>query len=198
MKKEILQRISKPQPACIKCGAPLQETGTHPAAVVASNGADLFDATPDEISREDFCKDCWAQAEERETFLAHWITNREAPKPSKAHTRRERAAMLDHWFHWWQEQPPSLDRDQHLYVIAHLLMKYLVLRWQRTVEPENAPPQIFFKHSNGTTICVHAAPLTTEVNKAIMEQAELFFAGEKALPQRLLPLDEQTEDDTTE
>ena len=190
MKKEILQRISKPQPACIKCGAPLMETGMHPAAVIARNGADLFDAAPEEIMREDFCTECWEKSEEREAFLAHWLAKREPPKPGKARTRKERAAMLDQWFGWWQDQPESLERDRHLYIIAHLLMKYLILRWQKTVQTDtDSPPLIYFKHRNGNTVCVKTAPLTSDINKSVMEQAERFFAGEEALPQRELPID---------
>lgn len=191
MKNELFKRITKPLSACIKCGAELLYEDAHPSAVSGKNGADFTDAKPEEIEREDFCAMCWTEIRGREDLLAHWYAKRTPPKPGKARTRRERAAMLRQWFAalnaQLQDNPTTEEETlrikQTLYVVAHLLMKFRVFAWQHT-EPATAeqPAQIFFRQTGGEVVRVESVPLTSEVNAQILEQAERFFNGEESLP----------------
>ncbi|MDD4278320.1 hypothetical protein GX645_05785 [Candidatus Sumerlaeota bacterium] len=198
MKKEILQRISKPRKTCIACQKPLQGIGAHPVAISGINGADLSDADPEEIFREDFCDECWGEAQKDKQVLAKWMGKQEQPKPSKLHTRRERAAVLTKWFDALQATERTLKRDQYLYVIAHLLMKYQVLKWEKSSSfAEASPteqPKVSFKTQDDDIITVDAVPLDPEINQAIIDQMERFFAGKETIQNDF----ESTDDDTNE
>ncbi len=193
MKKEILQRISKSRDSCINCEMPLDAEHAHPAVICAVNGADFTDAQPEEILREDYCSDCWKTLKAKKQVLARWMAKQVRQKPSKARTRMERADVLCKWFDYLQTQPESLENDQFLYVIAHLLMKYKVLQWQ-TSDPLPDTPEIprfiSFKTKDATVISIRVVPLSSEVNQKIVGQIERFFNGIEALPVPI-PTDER-------
>jgi hypothetical protein len=149
MDKDLYLRITRPQNVCVKCGAAIAEAGKHLSAIFAAGPP--MDAAPDDddegVLRQDFCPACWEEIRGTDYF-SFWLARREKPKPRKIQNRKERNTMLLSYFdHLYQEASP--DNGQHLYFLAHLLMKFSVFRWVRNEPPaaEGLPGRVVFRNT---------------------------------------------------
>lgn len=125
--------------------------------------------------REDFCTDCWHQLTEKD-YLGYWMARREAPKPRKIESRKERNAGVLAWFSLLRTQEPDDDNLQAQFFLAHLLMKYGVLKWQRTDTDDDGNEIIYFRQT-GTDddLAVLAVDLSDEKSVEIKRQLDEFL-----------------------
>jgi hypothetical protein len=133
MEKELYLKIGRPQNVCVRCGAPIAGAGKHPSAIIPAKPGEM-DEEDGETIRQDFCTSCWEASRERE-FYSFWIARREKPKTPKRQTRKDRNATLASYFDFLYQKGDA-EHAQHLFFLAHLLMKFQVLRWVRTEPPE--------------------------------------------------------------
>lgn len=91
---------------------------------------------PDGPMRQDYCPACWEKVRQK-NYFSFWIARREAPKPRKIKNRKERNAALLAYFDVLVQKNDSA-YAQHLFFLAHLLMKFSVLKWVRSDPPTEA------------------------------------------------------------
>jgi len=108
---------------CLLCGTSLPDVGKHPSILKFGEKAETI--------RQDFCPKCWGQMEHREYF-SYWLTRRlnEGPSPEERKlVKAERNERLWALFNaLYAERSEEL--APHLFLLAHLLMKYRVLAFQ--------------------------------------------------------------------
>jgi len=149
--KELYLRIGRPQNTCAQCGAVIATAGKHPSALV-DPGKIPVNASEEAVIRHDYCTTCW-NALGHTGYAGYWLTRREAPKPRLIKTRKERNAALLAYFEILRErQRNGEDHNQSLYFIAHLLMKYSVLKWVNSIAPTQpgAAEIIVFRYATGS------------------------------------------------
>ncbi len=160
MEKDLYLKIGRPQNVCVLCGTAISVAGKH-ASVLLSPGevpaADLQPSVeapsspariapepsvtrkgrgavqehdPDGPTRQDYCPACWEKVRQK-NYFSFWIARREAPKPRKIKNRKERNAALLAYFDVLVQKNDSA-YSQHLFFLAHLLMKFSVLKWVRS------------------------------------------------------------------
>ncbi len=139
--------------------------------------------------REDFCTDCWHQLTEKD-YLGYWMARREAPKPRKIESRKERNAGVMAWFGLLRTQQQDDDNLQAQFFLAHLLMKYGVLKWQRTETDDDGNETIYFRQT-GTDedLAVVAVDLSDEKSVEIKRQLDEFLEQFANREQALEPAD---------
>lgn len=168
MNRELYLKIGRPRNACVACGAEIAVAGVHPSALTHMPEDD-----EDDMSlpvREDYCSECWGALEEKK-FLGFWMARREAPRPDPVKTRKERNQLLLSYFHMLRQEGVELDS---IYVLAHLLMKFQVLKWLRTEHSaggDDAPDHIVFR-------CVPADEEVTVVARQVSEERAEQIMGE--------------------
>lgn len=133
--KELYLKIGRPQNACVQCGVVISHAGKHPSALLDPDGPDTA-PREDVTLRRDYCQECW-QKLGHEPYVGFWLARREAPKVRAVKTRKERNAALLSYFELLRQEnsDPTDERAQSLFFIAHLLMKYGVLKWVRSDAP---------------------------------------------------------------
>jgi|GEM_PF-523778 len=176
MDKELYLKISKPLATCILCGASLAEAGKHPSALVVP--VEESEGEEDDLPRrEDYCPQCWEKCKGKE-FFGYWLAKREPLKPRKVQNRRERNARLAAYFDYFYHQ----DRELHasrLFFLAHLLMRYGVLRWLRTEkDPENNSERIICRNLvTDEEVVIESAQPTDEELVAIKREIDELLLG---------------------
>lgn len=165
VQKDLYLKIGRPQNTCVACGATIAHAGKHPSVLRTPAEPVLGAAGGTEQEgprREDYCADCWKELAERD-FVGFWLAKREPPKPRKIETRKERNAAVLAWFEHLQRQEPDAEVLQSLYFLAHLLMKYGVLKWQRTDKTTDDDEVVVFR-ATGTEddVFVASVELTDE------------------------------------
>lgn len=165
----------KPDKAALPEHAP--DSSEEPKVASAETGkTDSGKAEPDGgPRREDFCTDCWHQLTEKD-YLGYWMARREAPKPRKIESRKERNAGVLAWFGLLRTQQQDDDNLQAQFFLAHLLMKYGVLKWQRTDSDDDGNEIIYFRQT-GTDddLAVIAVDLSDEKSVEIKRQLDEFL-----------------------
>jgi hypothetical protein len=175
MDRELYLKIGRPQNVCVKCGAAISHAGKHPSALydpdLSLAGQEEDDAEP---LRQDFCPSCWAAMRSDKEYFSFWLARRDPPKPKKLQNRKERnATLLSYFDYLCAKQDPEY--IQHLYFLAHLLMKYSVLKWVRTDPPENEgePNRIVFRNTvTDDFIAIYEVPLDGERIAAIKKEID--------------------------
>lgn len=143
MEKEQYLKISRPQNVCVSCGVPIADAGKHPSAIASPEEK----AESDDPVRRDFCPQCWESIRDKDYF-SFWLARREKPKPRKIEGRKQRNATLLSYFDYLYEKKDP-EYAQHLFFLAHMLMKFSVLRWVRTLPPASPEEaeRIVFKNT---------------------------------------------------
>ncbi|MGC8840235.1 MAG: hypothetical protein ACP5QZ_02120 [Candidatus Sumerlaeaceae bacterium] len=177
MDREIFLRITKPQQQCVLCGAALAEGGKHPSVLLPVEATDADEGEPDIPQRRDYCPSCW-QEHTAKDYLGFWITKREAPKPRRVQNRRERNARLAAYFDYFYREGGPIHAAR-LYFLAHLLMRYGVLRWLRTEhDTESQKETIFYRHViNDEEVKVESVELSDEELVALKREVDELLAG---------------------
>jgi hypothetical protein len=164
--KELYLRIGRPQNACVQCGSEISMAGKHPSALLDPDGPDTA-PREDTPLRRDYCTDCWQKLAGGH-YVGYWMARREAPKPRKIRTRKERNAALVSYFEMLKSRQAMENEDhtQSLYLLAHLLMKYGVFKWVKsTVAGPGTGEQIFFRNT--------AADEVVEIQSVELEDARI-------------------------
>lgn len=176
MDREAFLKIAKPQPTCVLCGATLAEVRRHPSALVAPD-SDASESEEDVPRREDYCARCWEQRTSKQ-YVGFWITKREPPQPRKVQNRRERNARLAAYFDYFYREDPQ-SHAPRLYFLAHLLMRYGVLKWLRTeLDPATGRERVWCRHMiNDEEVSVEGVELTDEELVAIKREIDELLAG---------------------
>jgi hypothetical protein len=159
--KELYLRIGRPQNTCMQCGATIAVAGKHPSALLDPDGPDTA-PREDTPLRRDYCTECWQNLGEGH-YVGYWMARREAPKPRKIRTRKERNAALLSYFEMLRnrESLEGEDQAQNLYFLAHLLMKYGVFKWVKSTMGESGAEQIFFRNTTNDEV-VEIQPVELE------------------------------------
>jgi hypothetical protein len=178
MDKELYLKITRPQNACVKCGAAIADAGKHPSVIFAAEPQFEAGAEDDEegVLRQDFCPACWEEIRGTDYF-SFWLARREKPRPRKVQNRRERNTMLLSYFdHLYQQG--SHEHAQHLYFMAHLLMKFSVFRWVRNEPPaaEGLPGRVVFRNTaSDDFVTVEEVTMDEERLVAIKREVDEFL-----------------------
>ncbi len=176
MDREIYLKISKPRAECILCGAPLAEMGKHPSVLLPpAEGTDENEG--DIPQRQDYCAECWEKCSQH-NYVGFWVARREPPRPRKVQNRRERNARLAAYFDYFYHD----QNGQHagrLFFLAHLLMRYGVLRWLRTEkDPETQRERIVYRHVVADEdVVIESVELSDEELVLYKREVEELLAG---------------------
>ena len=182
MEKELYLKIGRPQNTCVRCGAPINVAGKHLSAIIPAAQGEVDEETGEPI-RQDFCTACWEAARERE-FYSFWLARREKPKTPQKQSRRDRNATLLSYFDFLSQKNDP-EYGQHLFFLAHLLMKYQVFRWVRTEPPETPEGReriVFRNTAIDDLVYVESLPLEEERLVVIKKEIDEFI--ERALAPR--------------
>ena len=176
MDRELYLKISRPQNTCVKCGAQLAAAGKHPSALYDPElmPPSVEEEAEEQPLRQDFCPKCWNEMRSDKEYFSFWMARREAPKPRKIQNRKQRnTTLLSYFDHLYEKQDP--EHVQHLYFLAHLLMKYSVLKWVRTDPPEaeGEPNRIIFRNTvTDDQVTIYEVPLEGERVAAIKKEID--------------------------
>lgn len=126
--------------------------------------------------RQDYCPSCWEKARQK-NYFSFWIARREPPKPRKIKNRKERnAALLAYFDVLLAKNDPAY--AQHLYFLAHLLMKFGVLKWVRSDPPaeEDGRERIIFRNTaTDDLVTIEAVPLEDEAVARIKKEIDEYI-----------------------
>jgi hypothetical protein len=165
MDKEVLLSISRPQKLCMNCNAPLDTIARHPSVLrLAAHAAE----------RADYCPECW-QLLKDEAYDSFWITRR-VPRERPRLNRRQRSAALRALFESLWERREEENVGPHLYLLAHLLMKWGGLRWKENqTDTQGREVVVFEDPASGDRIEVTSASADEERMAAIQREIEDFL-----------------------
>lgn len=159
--------IPGPGRACIVCDRELTSLPKHPTVLdVGRKGA---------AERRDVCPECWEKMADGE-FFSFWLTQREPPKRDMRRTRAQQRAALLRLFEQFHASGDERFR-LHLYVLAHMLMKWRLLAWEGTETGENGVERVIFR--NTTTedvIAVEEVDLNDEGLVAVKREIDIALA----------------------
>jgi hypothetical protein len=168
MDKEILLTIPRPGKECGNCGAEIESLERHPSVIrlVRSQMAE----------RLDYCPACWEHLK-REAWDSFWITRRPPKEQKVPHlTRRERAVALRALFESLWERRAEGDYGPHLYLLAHLLMKWGGLKWRENrSETGGAELVVFEDPASGDRLELAAMEIDDARLAAIKAEIEDFL-----------------------
>lgn len=182
LEREYLQHVHRPGRVCALCGVSLAEQKRHPSVL-------MEEATGDEIPRRDFCPQCWGRMTER-TYFSYWFAQRLAPPaPNRRLAKAERNEALWRLFNALAAQQLQ-EHEPHLFLLAHLLMKYGVLKWKENRPEAEAGPGalgwVVFEHpQTGEEYKVRERPLNdtalerviTEIDQLVAKEVDPSVAG---------------------
>jgi len=115
---------------CLLCGTDLSDLERHPSTLRLGESEGAL--------REDICPECWGRLGEK-NYFSYWVTRRfqEGPTPEQRRlAKAERNEALWALFNALYAIREDGDLEPQLFLLAHLLMKYRILRFQRTEEPD--------------------------------------------------------------
>lgn len=175
MEKEQYLKIGRPQNSCVLCGTTIAVAGKH-ASVLLSPGEEpppQQTAGEEGPQRQDYCPACWEKARQK-NYFSFWIARREPPKPRKLKSRKERnAALLAYFDLLLQKNDPAY--AQHLYFLAHLLMKFSVLKWvrsERATEQGGRERIVFRNTATDDLVTIDSVPLEDEAVARIKKEID--------------------------
>lgn len=192
MEKDLYLKIGRPTNTCIVCGVEITRAGKHPSilrpagsgvspaaerqaetSASASSEHEVTDKTGPQ--REDYCQECWQAAAEKD-YLGYWMARRVPPKARKIESKKERNAGVLAWFDHLRTRPPAHANLQSQYFLAHLLMKYGVLKWTRTETRDDGQEVIYFRQTGQEDeVAVTAVELDDETSGEIKRKLDEFL-----------------------
>lgn len=192
-KKDYL-KFTKCSKICHACGKPLQESQRHLSVLKKEDGAPTEeevavsetrakDETAEgeqDLTRLDYCPKCWGEIKER-AYLAFWL-GKQGPENNnqpKKLTRKERNMALSALLDTLQDRSSGDDQDYraHVFFLAHLLMKFRLLKWDSTVKSDQGvPSRIFFQRVGGEEMIeVEDMALSDETVVQVKEEIEAYL-----------------------
>ena len=178
MSKELYLKITRPQNVCVKCGAAINQEGHHPSAIFSASTPTATGSEEDEaVLRQDFCPTCWQEVVGTD-YYSFWLAKRERPKTRKIQNRKERNTTLLAYFDYLYQQNDAVNA-QHLFFLAHLLMKFSVFKWVRTepaVTAEGRERVVFRNTVTDDYITIESVTMEEERLVAIKREVDEFLA----------------------
>ena len=161
--------IPAPGQKCIVCDQELVTVPKHPTVLnLGKEGA---------AERRDVCPDCWEKMAEKD-FFSFWLTQREPPKPDTRLTRVQQRAALLRLFEQFHGSGDARFRS-HVYVLAHLLMKWRLLAWEGTETGEDGVERIVFRNrETDDKIAIEEVALSDESLVSIKREIDIALAVE--------------------
>lgn len=168
MEKETLLSIGRPRKVCMNCHQPIEKMDRHPSV--------LKQQDEKAVQRFDYCPECWQQMKD-EVYESFWITHRMPPQPRQVKlNRREKSTALRALFESMWEQRDAEDVEAHLYLMAHLLMKWGGLKWlESETDAWGREVVIFEDPATADRIEVRATNIDDETSRSIQERIEQFL-----------------------
>lgn len=165
--KEALANIVRPHKNCMNCNAPIQEMPNHPS-VLRHEG--------DELQRWDYCPACW-EVIKREIYDCFWLARREQkPKGMPKLNRRQRNAALRALFESLWDRREEEDSAPHLFILAHLLMKWGGLKYLNETDGEDGRKYLVFEDPvSGDKLEIESMELEDERVLEVREAIENFL-----------------------
>ena len=136
MDRESYLQVNRPANECALCGASLVDQGHHPSVIEEQEGG--------EAARRDFCSTCWSNLTDQKYF-SFWLVKRARPEPNRRLAKAERNEVLWRLFSALSGRRES-QTEPHLFLLAHLLMKYGILKWKANRHDEEGANWIVFEH----------------------------------------------------
>lgn len=181
-----IYKITKAVNNCLKCGSSIKETDRHPSMLVESE---------DEILRKDYCANCWSEVIKDKMF-SFWISKRYKPPEDKRLIKKTRNENLINLFYTFADK----DKDYfkfHLYVLAHLLMKYKVFLWDKETIDNEGKGFLNFKDTlNATDISISDIDEESEDLVKANKEVEDLLSGK--IPEILVIQEEEIKTETAE
>lgn len=135
MAKRDLPEIGKPSDVCLRCEKNLEEFDKHPS---------VLEASEEEIVRKDFCPVCWKDIKGQD-FYIYWMTKRiQKTDEDKKISRKDKGEILLRFFTLLRNREKD-EYKPHLFILAHLLMKYGMFKFVRNVANSDRAPGIVFE-----------------------------------------------------
>ncbi|HUT25569.1 MAG TPA: hypothetical protein VM492_14595 [Sumerlaeia bacterium] len=131
-------------------GASGQEDRSPRESGGAPEGPHKQEAEESGYKRLDYCRDCWEGMKER-AYFSFWISRRtEADLPPiKLNRAGRNVALLALFDSLSERRDEETDFAPHLFFLAHLLMKYKILKWMPGVaHPETGEPMLRFSRTD--------------------------------------------------
>ncbi len=159
--------IERPRAHCSECNAPLEDLERHPTRLILLAEAPL---------RRDTCPDCWDLVRS-EAYHSYWVTRRLKPEPPTPRlSRREKALAVRALFESLWDQREREDLDDHLYVLAHLLLRWGGLKWRGRGRDERGRPTVVFENpATGDPLALPAVEPPEAIVEAIKARIESFL-----------------------
>lgn len=168
MEKDLLLTINRPQKLCMNCNAPLDVIERHPSI--------LRTVQKRQIERLDYCPECWRQMKD-EVYESFWITKR-VIKPQRVRklSRKERNTALRALFESLWERREAEDVGPHIFLLAHLLLKWGGLKWKKNELGPDGRERVFFEEpTTGDLIEVATVDAYDVRMEAAREEIEQFL-----------------------
>ncbi len=173
--KDSYLKIGRPHNACETCGTAIAHAGKHPSLLRKAAPTGKGQVNAEGPQREDYCAACWQELAKQD-FVGYWVTRREAPKVRKIETKKERNAALASWFEHLRMQDADDEIRQSLFFLSHLLMKYGVLKWQRTETANDKSETVIFRQQGSDDeIAVFVVDVTDERSVEIKRELDEFL-----------------------
>jgi hypothetical protein len=152
--------IEKPADNCLLCGKSLADEEKHPS--VLANEANQH-------IRKDYCRECWRKIKDKEYFC-FWLAKRLKPAPGKREAKRKTRTILHNLYNDLS-QKSSDDYSAHLFILAHLLMRLKVFRWEATLKDEAGNQLLrFYDTVNDQAILLRAPSISDEKLAALRNE----------------------------
>ncbi|MFH0795192.1 MAG: hypothetical protein V2A74_14305 [bacterium] len=165
--KEQYLNLGRPEKNCLLCGASLLEVEKHPSVLSVGEAEALM--------RRDYCQRCWEQL--REEYFSFWITRREKPKQRVKISKKERNDALLRLFLSLYDDRANNDHLDRLYFLAHLLMKFGVLKWKSHIALNNGAPALLFEQpQTGLDFEIPQVEVSDERLSAIKGELEAYLS----------------------
>ena len=141
-----LNHIVRPSGVCVLCESSLVEQERHPSILTQDQAS--APKKEKERSRQDFCEKCWENLEDH-SYFSFWLAKRTRPQPNRRLVKAERNDILWRLFNALLTNPQT-ETETHLYILAHLLMKYRLLRWRSNETDESGMSWVVFANPKTT------------------------------------------------
>jgi len=169
MERDQYLQINRPANQCALCGEPLRELPRH---------ASVLDEKDGRPERMDLCPTCWKEAR-NPRYFSFWLTRRARPAPDRKQAKAARNEILWRLFSaLTTHTAPEMEPQRFL--LAHLLMKFGVLRW-RPAEPgeQEQEGMVAFEHvATGEVFKVRERALDAAALVACLQEIEERVARE--------------------
>lgn len=173
MDRDQYLQVDRPGNQCVLCGQSLVEQGRHPSVLNEGSTAE----GDEKFQRTDFCSICWEKLPDR-NYFSFWLAKRTRPESNRRLAKSERNEILWRLFSALSTHPGPETHTQ-LFILAHLLMKYGLLRWRSNQSDAEGVNWIVFEHApTGEECRVREIPLGDATLIQTLQEIENLVARE--------------------